>query len=59
MAEQDPPLASMLTELIRTLPPATVALTAYEAVHSSADKAAAAARAAHQQIQEAQVTVAC
>ena len=56
LSEQDDPLAAMLTQLASALPHAASALIAYKAVHTSADQAATAARAAHQQVQEAQVS---
>ena len=45
----------MILALAAALPAALSALQAYEAVHSVADEAAVAARAAHQQVLQAQV----
>lgn len=56
LSEADQPLAALLLELAEALPASSAAIIAYEAIHASADEAAAAARAAHQQVQEAQVT---
>ena len=55
VTEHKPPCHEMMSALAAALPEALSALQAYEAIHSVADKAASAARAAHQQVLEAQV----
>ena len=55
ITEQAQPCHEMMLALAAALPKAQSALQAYEAVHSVADEAASAARAAHQQVLEAQV----
>lgn len=55
VTEHKRPCHEMISALAAALPAALLALQAYEAVHSVADEAASAARAAHQQVLEAQV----
>ena len=53
--EQKEPCAVALSALAAALPGAIAGLQEYEAVHTIADQTASAARAAHQQVLEAQV----
>lgn len=59
VAEDKRPCPEMISALAAALPAALAALQAYKAVHSTADVAASAARAAHQQVLEAQVCLYC
>ena len=55
ITEHKRPCHELLSALAAALPKALSALQAYETVHRVADEAASAARAAHQQVLEAQV----
>ena len=55
VTEQKQSCSEAIAALAAALPGALAALQAYEAVHSLADEAASAARAAHQQVLDAQV----
>ena len=55
VTEHKRPCHEMISALAAALPEALSALQAYDAVHTIADEAASAARAAHQQVLEAQV----
>ena len=55
ITEQQESCAAVLSSLAAALPGAVVGLQDYEAVHRVADETASAARAAHQQVLEAQV----
>ena len=55
ITEQQESCAAVLSSLAAALPGAVAVLQDYEAVHRVADETASAARAAHQQVLEAQV----
>lgn len=57
VTEQKQPCSEALSALAGALPGALAALQAYEAVHSVADLTASTARAAHQQVLQAQVRI--